>query len=267
VAQHPTTHVYSTVRLKGTSTQWANEVVTYGLRIGFWKGGEQPDINAGDVQLYEFLTNDASVSRTITGWNIEQGWAGDSSVGALNLTDGIQDDIVVAWKTFLDAIKSSTGSAYDLESIRLYNVGRDGKTGSAPSIYTPSSTWSGTGSGITNPRDCAVVSLQTATRGPSGRGRFFVGPLVPSVLASTGLLGASYITALAAAADTLVTSLSGLGGATADSRTLVVHRASQNGTQGQQRGSIVNAIRVGDMVDTQRRRTNKRREVYDRRTI
>jgi hypothetical protein len=269
MAQRNTTHILGTVRLEGTSAgPWASEVASFSLRWGVWAQAQVPGLDAGRVQLNEFVTNDAAVSRSISGWTISQGWAGDSGVGNVNITDADQDAYVNALKGFLDGVVSYMSPSYKLGSIRLYNIGRDGKSGSAPSIYTPTATWQGTAAATLNPRDAVVVSLATTTRGPAGRGRLYVGPLGVSVNdGATGRLSSAAQNAMAGQMDTAVTAINNTGGVDREARVCVVHRSTLTGVQGSAEASMVNAVRVGDQIDTQTRRTNARREVYVRQPI
>lgn len=269
MAQRNTTHILGAIRLVGTSSgPWPQEVASMSVRWACFSETGAPGLDSGRVDLAEFLTNDASVSRSIAGWTVSQGWAGDSGLGNVNVTDADQDAWVAALKGFLDGVVSYMSPSYRLESIRLYNIGRDGKSGSAPSIYTPTATWQGTAAATLNPRDCVVVSLATSTRGPAGRGRIYMGPLGASVNdGATGRVSSAAANAFSGQADTALTAINNSGGVTLNPRVVVVHRSTLTGVAGGAQGSVVNAVRCGDQLDTQRRRTNARAETYVRQPL
>lgn len=222
-----------------------------------------PALDAGRVKMPNFLVNNASVSRSTATWGIEQGWAGDSSPGAANFTDAAQDTIADALLAFLVNSQTYLSPGYRLESIRLYPIGQNGRSATDPSIYTKLTQWVGSGTGTLNPRDCVVASLRTSTRGPAGRGRAFLGPLSSTVNdAATGRVSSASISSFGTNMDTCITAINNLGGVTLDARVAVVHRGTLLLPPADHEGSPVNAVRIGDQLDTQRRRSNKRRETY-----
>lgn len=264
MAQHDTSHVLATVRLAGTSAgPWPQEIATWSVRLMAGLPDDIPPLDAGRVKMPSFLVNDASVSRTTATWQISQGWAGDSSPGAANFTDAAQDAIADALLGFLVNSQTYLTSFYRLESIRLYPIGQGGRTNTAPSIYEKLLAWQGGAGTLLNPRDAVAVSFRTSTRGPAGRGRAFIGPLGSNVNdASTGRVSAAAISSFSGNMDTCLTAINNLGGATLDARCAVVHRSTLQLPVADHEGSPINYVRVGDQLDTQRRRSNKRRETY-----
>lgn len=264
MAQHDTSHVLATVRLAGTAAgPWPQEIASWSLRLMAGLPDDIPALDAGRVDMPNFLVNDATVSRTTATWNVAQGWAGDSSVGAANFTDAAQDAIADALLSFLVNSQTYLANVYRLESIRLYPIGQGGLSNTAPSIYEKQSQWTGGAGTLLNPRDCVVVSLRTSTRGPAGRGRAFIGPLGATVNdGNTGRVASAAISSFGSNMDGAITAINNLGGATLDARVAVVHRETLVLPPAQHQGSPVNQVRVGDQLDTQRRRSNKRRETY-----
>lgn len=262
MAQHHTTHIYSTVRLAAKSgTTWDGEIAVFGMRLALFSSAVDPGSDAGDVELPEFLTNDAAVTRTPSGWSVDQGWTGDSSLG-VEVTDADQDSIADAWLTFLTGAHGQWPSMYTLQDVRLYNIGRDGRTGSAPNIYTPASAYDGGAAYADNPAQAVCVSFGSAMRGRQGRGRFYFGPLGSNVLNNYGQILAASQDSIGNAAATLLSDLEAVGGIDVGAHPVIVHRASLNGLEHSAHGAIINSVRVGNEVDSQQRRRRQVPEVY-----
>lgn len=128
----------------------------------------------------------------------------------------------------------------------------------------------GTGSGSCLPLENAVVnSWETHVLGPRGRGRIF-GPVPPvGAVDGTGTLTDTYVNAEVAAGKALVEGLSysGTGGATAHVRVVVTGPSSGGGISPYTKYGTIIGLRVGHVVDTQRRRRNKQPERYVHDTI
>lgn len=108
----------------------------------------------------------------------------------------------------------------------------------------------GTDVGEMLPFQCAtVVSLLTASATRSGRGRFYLPPLAASVL-DGGRISAASLATLDAAWTAFFDSLNTSG------LTVVVRNRASHISTG------VTSARVGDVIDTQRRRRNKLTETY-----
>lgn len=108
----------------------------------------------------------------------------------------------------------------------------------------------GTNEGESLPYQCAtVVSLLTNQRNRSGRGRFYTpSPAVDQV--AGGRLAAAAVTATLTGAGELI------DGLTAASLTPVLYSRTTKET------TVVQELRVGNVIDTQRRRRNKLVEEY-----
>lgn len=108
----------------------------------------------------------------------------------------------------------------------------------------------GTDVGEMLPFQCAtVVSLLTASATRSGRGRFYLPPLAASVL-DGGRISAASLATLDTAWTAFFDSLNTSG------LTVVVRNRASHISTG------VTSARVGDVIDTQRRRRNKLTETY-----
>lgn len=108
----------------------------------------------------------------------------------------------------------------------------------------------GTDVGQMLPFQCAtVISLLTASATRSGRGRFYLPPLAVSVL-DGGRISAASLATLDTAWTAFFDSLNTSG------LTVVVRNRASHISTG------VTSARVGDVIDTQRRRRNKLQETY-----
>lgn len=248
-------HLYATMRLKGKSgTIWQNETWQIGHRLAV-----QPDLpmdpDSGRQSLPQFQVADAFVDRSDATWNIQQGFAGSLAGGSV-VTDADQDAIAKGYFDFLTALKTNLYLGFALDSVRLYPVGADGKSRTAPSIYTPKvTTQNPTGVNGAPPDVAVAISYTTATRGVKGRGRVYLGGLSVAAIAGSGTLAARDTICQQAAA--LLTAWRDIGGLpTQMTYTPVLwHRKGDKlGVEDGTYGSPIRLVRVNDHFDTQRRR-------------
>lgn len=114
---------------------------------------------------------------------------------------------------------------------------------------------------VSVPNQCAVViSLITATPGARGRGRFYA-PCLALTMGTTGRIQTSEVTSIASVTATLLNGLNTSAGINLPSSGAALCVASGVGTGANPR---VVAFRVGDVVDTQRRRRDALAETYIR---
>jgi len=250
-----------TVRLKGDAgTAMALETWQVGWRFAMSETDPIP-LDTGRAQLDTYSVADAIVARTVTNYSVAQGFAGDTGLGGSTITDGDQDALVAAAHAWLVALKSWSWVGYDLDTIRLYPVGPDGKSRTAPSVYTPTGTTQNPTGTNGMPQDVAVaVSTQTATRGVKGRGRVFVGGQIVSNVGTLGQVNSSYVSQLLTSTKTMLDAaraIGGIGGQLSYSP-IVWHRTGDKlGIEDGTYGSAVRGIRVDDRFDTQRRRDRR----------
>ena len=261
---HACKQLYATLTLEAVSgSVWAGEVAVTGWRLKN-SGLTVDPVSAGDVPLDTFHAEDAAVTRSISGFNITQGWAGVGTDTDHEVTDGDKDGIANAIKTYFSSVLAYVPDDYQVRDIRIYPILGSGATlpekpyhtATAPDIYTPTSPIVGAVSGQWMSPACALVlSTQTATRGPRGRGRWYLGP-VYGMNDNTGLVNSGYAGSVAAAGATMLSTIRGIGGTSSARYAPVVwHR-------GTDRGSVISSVRVGDEIDFQQRRRRHRHEVY-----
>ena len=251
------THLHVTARYAGASVE---PVAAETWQIGF-RLAVQNDVpinkNAGRVKLPNFTVSDAYVARTITGWNVEQGFAGSSS-GPANVTDADQDTIVTNLAGFLGTIRGDLSDQYDLETIRVYPIAKNGRSLTAPSVYSPTGAAQDGSHASAMPPDVALaVTLDTSTRGVKGRGRFYLGGLAPTMMDTSGQAANAKLTIILDAAKTMFDNWRAMSGGIGDisCTPIIWHRkgdkaAIEDGTF----GSPIRSIRMDRRFDTQRRR-------------
>lgn len=135
-------------------------------------------------------------------------------------------------------------------------IGPDGKT-----IVQGLNGSAGQGNGvsISMPNQCAVVaSLLTGVPGARGRGRLYL-PSLGVLVGTTGRIQPGTVGPLAASVQTLLNGLNTQVGAEFDTDFTYVCVASGVGTGTNAR---VTTVRVGDVIDTQRRRRDAIPETY-----
>ena len=112
------------------------------------------------------------------------------------------------------------------------------------------------------PQLSLCISLLTgARRGPAARGRFYPPPLGTATISDTGVVSSAVRVAQATAAATLINDLNNWAGIDAPGSLEVVVLGKDGATR------KVTQVAVGSVMDTQRRRRNKLREVYETRDI
>jgi hypothetical protein len=150
---------------------------------------------------------------------------------------------------------SRIGDNAKITQVKLARIGPDGKYNGDPffddGLFVP-----GAAGGNNHPPQVALAcSMQTARRGPSGRGRIFLPAPQIAVLAGTGLGDAAVILGVRDAFATLITNINNKAGIDANASQVVV--ASSKGYN-----TDVTTVRVGRALDTIRSRRTSLDEKY-----
>lgn len=140
----------------------------------------------------------------------------------------------------LRAIWTPATNITDLETVSL-----DPVTGKQTAARKSGVNLIGTATGATiSPRDCIVISKRTVIPTKAGRGRMYLPPPAAGQLSSSGLLLSSVANTLAAAFAGAMTTLKG------SVQPVIYHHALKTTTP-------ITEIRVGSVLGTQVRRTNR----------
>jgi hypothetical protein len=177
--------------------------------------------------------------------------------------DKIAQSSADAWRTFQSSANLGWATAVTLDGCTVRWINADGKTQllsqRSPTAAAP------TGGAQLLPNQAAIVAtLITNKPGRQGMGRIYL-PLLAMALNSSfnGRLGPTTCTSIATAVKTLINNINAGWDAALPNiaapkaRVGVQSKISVDSTQGQ-----VVAVRVGDVIDTQRRRRDKIAENY-----
>lgn len=153
----------------------------------------------------------------------------------------------------------------EVRRISLYPCGSPDGTalgGNFADLTYTSSNPHGTGSNMLPLENSVVVSWATNRLGPRGKGRIYTPVPGTNVLDADGLLAAGEALDLADASATFLAALSLTGVDTVTIRPVVTGPTAKPGEPAYSRYAVVKNVRVGHVIDTQRRRRNKEDEDY-----
>lgn len=168
---------------------------------------------------------------------------------------GFTDDVAQDLRAFFKAPATGISGRAQLREVKVAFIGADGKYLRDP--YTApvaDGQGGGTDSGSTLPQAALAVSLVTARRGPSGKGRFYV-PMPVAPVSFDLLADANLTQGLATSTVGLLQALNNQPGW--DLGTTGVCVASTKGFN-----TPVTGVRVGRVVDTIRTRRRSLHEAY-----
>lgn len=234
-------------------SEWASESWQYGFTLIANTDTSLPnrDVIKAPMPNCEVLPSSAIVSSA--GWTRYYGFEGTAGNA---MTTSAQTLIQAALTNHYDAIKTYLTTDHLLKAVKItaYGVGANGK----PEVINGSTVMykdvpsPGTAATWRMPPQCAsVISLQSGAKGPAGRGRAYI-PCCGATLAVDGLLGSAERTALLNAQVSLGQGLA------ANAKALMVVCNQYQFTY-----SGIATYRVGNHVDTQRRRAKGVNETYD----
>jgi hypothetical protein len=254
---------------KSLYVKFSGDYVPSTLVGEIWEIGVRQALVFGDVDdigtfpdTYE--PQAVSVARVESDWTITTNWNVDYLTNVFNPDDYLNDQCTNAITNLLAS--SVIHNQVRCRSIKCYLVAsptgksapNPGQTEGTPATLTYTSAYptGGEGGTMLPPQDSVAVSLQTMLVGRHGKGRFFLPPS-SSALLSGGKVGSTPQSDILDAGVQFMEDLAytGTGGLSAHVRPVVTGVPFQ--TYG-----VVKAVRVGNIVDTQRRRRNRLTEVY-----
>lgn len=177
------------------------------------------------------------------------------------------DVIRNAWTTFFTAAGSQVNSAYRFTQAKSATIGVDGKTIEGTVQYSyPTGTISGGVATNTHPPQCALVVtlLSDRPRGKASKGRMYL-PGFSGNITSSGKADATQIGTVATNLKTFFDAL--VGNFDITDQLILAAKGTGALPALTAQNDYVETIRVGDVVDTQRRRRNGLAEVYTSRTL
>lgn len=230
---------------------WAGEITSIGFS-GVYAAANEANINA---ELPNFDVAETGDTGTTTHTAVAYGTVGDE------WTKAVQDQIIEGAWAMANSLKYFTPTSLKWNEIRLSacetshpaGIGGEWETkviGGA-TVATITTPLAGSNTMGLPPQTAAVCSLVSGGRGPRNKGRVFL-PVTALGLSGDALINSSNATSMLTPVKTFLTSVA----ANASGFTIAVvsrtHATYSN----------ITALRVGDEVDTQRRRRNARNEVY-----
>lgn len=251
---------------------WAGEQWQTGLRL-IVAPGPAHSPSAGRVDPTPFAVQDSTVQRTEGIWSISQGFSGVTQGGSV-ITDADINAILERVRVWADITRQYLANSFVFDAVRIYPMlpgggspFKAGKSATAPIIADPTTTDLNPAAPNLMPPDVAMaLSLQTGTRGPSGRGRMFMGSLDRSWCTTTGIVAAGPQLAVGNATLAFINGLRNInsGSPLPEMRfTPVVYtKVPMKNGGGADTGNVVNLVRISDEFDTQRRRDHQRVDVY-----
>lgn len=207
----------------------------------------------------------ASINRTETHWNITGNWSVDGpTLNTFSPDDWLNDYAAPSLDTWLGV--SGISDKIRLKWIKLFPIGTSGNAVPAPPYsqgtpclleYTSAYPTGDDGANLLPLQNSIVVSHRTAQTGRKGRGRMFRAGISTNSNDAHGMIGSTYVGNMLSAGVALLEGLSytGVGGASAHVRPAVI------GAPWTSYG-MINQVRVGNRMDTQRRRRDQVTETY-----
>jgi hypothetical protein len=192
------------------------------------------------------------------------GTAGDAALP----DQATADMIAAAWRTYFTNAASGFSGNYTTQTVKLASIGTDGKSNAADTIYSnlaPAAVGANN-NGAFPPQIALVATLASTTaRGVGAKGRMYLPGIFQPVDATGHISSTAQGNMLAQLVTFLRAVNSGLGNfesiilashgsVNADGTPKVGGRAPIN--------TVVTSVKLGNVFDTQRRRRNALREVY-----
>lgn len=245
------------------ATGLANEIWQTGIRLQLSLDPAPPAI--GTIPNNEYSIVPANINRTETNWTIVGNWLAEGGVNDFDPGDYLNDLAGPAFRAWI-ATTGAFAGAVELRTLRLYPIGDpDGHVIPAPPYAqgTPCLlTYTGTrphgvvSGAMLPPNNSVVASLRTSQIGRRGRGRMFSPACGVSVIgqnADAGVVTSANRTILANAYVTLLEALH--YNEAVKVRPIVIGAPYAD-------YAVINQVRVGNVVDGQRRRRNALLETY-----
>ena len=258
----PPRHLYLTVRGGWNATNLAEEHWQFGLRFaGVF--GQVDDVGTfpQNLEAQAVQAERMSGGNYITTNFLLNGPAGSG----FSPDDWLEDVVSPAVIAFHGRTAGQAGAASNkaiVQELRLYLVDSGGlvaQTNNGPARASLNYGTPVAGADTINmlpPQTAVAISLGTSRSGRRGRGRFYLPPLTSDALTTDGLLKSSVPPRIATAAQTFVRALNtSAPGQDLSMAVVVSGKPFTNYAK-------VTKVRVGDLVDTQRRRRKSIQEDY-----
>jgi hypothetical protein len=242
-------HIYLVVH--GSYNSLAEEHWQYGIRFLLSDSGSAP-ATSGTLPLVNVDLVDES--RTETDWTIRNRWKATSGLATFQPDDWLNDQVAPALVSHFGA---HLWGDVKVDGLKASPIGTDGKVVELATCVLDWTTAKPSGDGSTNPlptENTTAISLRTPRIGPRGRGRVYYPVWSASVCDAQGRLADTPRTALLAE---FIAQLEGMSLSAGDWWVLPI----VTGDPWTQYGEVTE-VRVGNVIDTQRRRRRQEPETY-----
>lgn len=215
---------------------------------------------------YAHNVNRVTLSGTMFGGN--EIWStgffmGQEGADAADPTQAMATKILAAWETFFEGALSFIGQPYATTQCKVAKWDDNGQTLEDHVYYAyPGSAIVGSAVGGYLPPQCSLVVtlLSDRPRGKASKGRMFLPGITTAVEAGTGRISAGTANSIATNLKTFFDALTG----DLDIPDQLILAAKSSGVMNinPAQNDYVETIRVGNVIDTQRRRRNNLPETY-----
>lgn len=248
---------------KATEGAIANETWQFGVRYVPNSGAVLPiGTLPADSSVYPTAS---TINRNETNWTIQGNWILEMGVNDLDPGDWLNDQLAPAVVALIGATGLFSSGMY-ARQIKVYPIDESGRvapavpfsTGTPCTLEFKTDTYAdGQVNGAMLPPQVAVVaSLRTPQVGPSGRGRIFLPAPAIATTTAGGVLTPTARGNMATAVGTWLED-SALNNGTKAIPCIVPRAQSAPSAY-----SVIQAVRVGSVYDTQRRRRRSVPEVF-----
>jgi hypothetical protein len=251
---------------KSIDTEDQPEIWAVNLRL--WVGHTEPDPVGSLAAIYSVVEDEKTVDDT--DYTVTSNWRLEGGINDFDPVSYVIDqgrDYVNDWCNCVSL------SAYaQVHTIKLFFIGTDGKAvgpagfgSGSPTLLTYKDTHQPNGNGssdILPPQIAIVASHRTAQTGRRGQGRQYRPAVDQNSVTAGGRLSSA---AQAATVASHVAALESAKLTIADAtvvRPAVITNTGTAAAPDLSRYAVINSVRVGDVLDTQRRRRNKLVETY-----
>lgn len=215
--------------------------------------------------VYAHKVNRVTLSGTMFGGAEEWStgfYMGEESADADVPTQAMVDAIVTAWSAYFQHAGADISNQYVFTQAKVARFGTDGNTELSNVFYgIPGSTIDGDEATIKLPSQCTLVVTLTSdrVRGKASKGRMFL-PGIATMPDATGRLTSGQVTTNIAQLKVFFDALN----AHADVPNKVILAAKWSGLLGinPAQNDYVTGLKLGTVIDTQRRRRNDLAEAY-----
>lgn len=204
------------------------------------------------------LTFSGSISGQDT-WSNSLSLSSENFEGSADLFEDLEpSQFATAATAFYRGTSGGMATYNTLDQIKMALIGVDGKTIGEPKVYYYSTPQAGTYSGSVIPQASIAVSLVTdLPRGLASKGRIFLPSGFGDVGNTDGKLSTVTTNAIATRTKTFLDAINTIGDSVVPAGAIAITSNVRTGAV-----NTVTGVRVGNLVDVQRRRRNRLTETY-----